>query len=97
MVNRMVNRNEDWYAFFDIFNSLIHSNRELNDTQKFYYLRSSLREDAVEIVSSLEISGATYVDTWARLKERYDTKRLIVQNHIRAIFDLPIVKNENVL
>jgi len=46
-------------------------------------------------VSSLEISGANYADAWMRLKERYDNKRLIVQNHIRAIFDLPTIKKEN--
>lgn len=70
---------EDWHSFFDMFNSLIHSNREISDTQKFHYLRSSLKSDAAEIVSSLEISGSNYADAWTRLKERYDSKRLIVQ------------------
>lgn len=70
---------EDWHSFFDMFNSLIHSNREISDTQKFHYLRSSLKGDAAEIVSSLEISGSNYADAWTRLKERYDNKRLIVQ------------------
>lgn len=70
---------EDWHSFFDMFNSLIHSNREISDTQKFHYLRSSLKGDAAEIVSSLEISGSNYSDAWTRLKERYDSKRLIVQ------------------
>lgn len=70
---------EDWHSFFDMFNSLIHSNREISDTQKFHYLRSSLKGDAAEIVSSLEISGSNYADAWTRLKERYDSKRLIVQ------------------
>lgn len=70
---------EDWHSFFDMFNSLIHSNREISDTQKFHYLRSSLKGDAAEIVSSLEISGSNYADAWTRLKKRYDNKRLIVQ------------------
>lgn len=85
---------ENWHAFYDMFNSLIHSNRDISNTQKFHYLRSSLKGDAAEVVSSLEISGDSYADAWARLKERYDNKRLIVQNHIKAIFDLP-VKKEN--
>lgn len=86
---------EDWHAFFDMFNSLIHSNPDLSDTQRFHYLRSSLKGDAAEIVSSLEISGNNYADAWARLRERYDNKRLIIQNHIKAMFDLPTVKKEN--
>lgn len=86
---------EEWHAFFDLFNSLIHSNRDISDTQKFHYLRSSLKGDAAEIVSSLEICGTNYADAWMRLKERYDNKRLIVQNHIKTIFDLSAIKREN--
>ncbi|XP_011858530.1 PREDICTED: uncharacterized protein LOC105556071 [Vollenhovia emeryi] len=85
----------DWHAFYDMFNSIIHSNRDLSDTQKFHYLRSSLKGEASEVVSSLEISGNNYADAWARLKERYDNKRLIIQNHVKAIFDLPVVRKEN--
>ncbi|XP_011858178.1 PREDICTED: uncharacterized protein LOC105555746 [Vollenhovia emeryi] len=85
---------EEWHSFFDVFGSLIHSNRELNDTQRFHYLKSSLKGDAAEVVSSLEMTGDNYRDAWARLKERYDNKRLI-QNHIKAIFDLPVVKRED--
>lgn len=53
-----------------------------------------MKGEAAEIVSSLEISGANYVDAWLRLKERYDNKRLIMQNHIKAIFELAAVKKE---
>lgn len=58
-------------------------------------MRASLKDDAAEVVASLEISGNNYADAWSRLKERYDNKRLTVQNHIKAIFDLPVVKEEN--
>ncbi|XP_011861695.1 PREDICTED: uncharacterized protein LOC105558556 [Vollenhovia emeryi] len=85
----------DWHPFFDTFNSLIHSNKSLNDIQRFHYLKSSLKGEAAETVSSLEISSVNYADTWSRLKEGYDNNRLAVQNHIRAIFDLPIARKEN--
>lgn len=86
---------EDWYPFYDVSNSLIHSNNNLNDIQRFHYLKSSLKSEAAEIIESLEISGANYTDAWSRLKERYDNERLAVQNHIKAIFDLPVAKKEN--
>lgn len=75
---------ENWHTFYDMFNSLIHSNRDLSNTQKFHYLRS-LKSDAAEVVSSLKISGDNYADAWVRLKERYDNKRLIIQNHIKYL------------
>lgn len=77
---------EDWHAFFDMFNSLIHSKQEISNTQKFHYLRSSLKGDAAEIVSSLEISGTNYA--WTRLKERYDNKRLIVNKITLELFSI---------
>nr|XP_012232203.1 PREDICTED: uncharacterized protein LOC105677895 [Linepithema humile] len=86
---------KDWYAFFDVFNSLIHSNGLLNDVQRFHYLKSALKGEAAETISSLEISGLNYENAWTRLQERYDNQRLIIQTHIKAIFDLPIVRKEN--
>lgn len=86
---------KDWHPFFDIFNSLIHSNESLNDIQRFHYLKSSLKGDAAETIASLEISNVNYADAWSRLKDIYDSERLAVQNHIKAIFDLPVVRKEN--
>lgn len=61
---------EKWHPFFDIFNSLIHSNDSLNDIQRFHYLKSSLKGDAAETIASLEISNVNYADAWSRLKVR---------------------------
>ncbi|XP_018373217.1 PREDICTED: uncharacterized protein LOC108767715 [Trachymyrmex cornetzi] len=86
---------EDWHPFFDIFNSLIHSNNSLGDIQKFHYLKSALKGEAAETIASIEISGLNYADAWSRLRERYENERLAVQNHIKAIFELPILRKEN--
>ncbi|XP_071578247.1 uncharacterized protein [Temnothorax nylanderi] len=86
---------EDWNPFYNTFNSLIHSNTSLNDIQKFHYLKSSLKGEAAEMIASHEISEVHYNDAWTRLKERYDNERLAVQNHIKAIFELPTLRKEN--
>ncbi|KMQ89679.1 hypothetical protein RF55_10663 [Lasius niger] len=83
---------EDWHSFFNTFNSLIHSNKSLNDILKFHYLKSSVKDEAAKTIASLEISEVHYNDAWFRLKERYDDERVAVQNHIKAIFELPILK-----
>ncbi|EZA55743.1 hypothetical protein X777_04162 [Ooceraea biroi] len=51
---------EEWFPFFDTFNSIIHSNESLNATQKFQYLRTSLVGDATNVIHSLEITEANY-------------------------------------
>ncbi|XP_036139261.1 protein expanded isoform X3 [Monomorium pharaonis] len=86
---------EDWHSFYNTFQSLIHSNQSINEIQKFHYLISSVKGEAAETIASLEISEANYRDAWFRLKERYDIERFAVQNHIKAIFELPTLKKEN--
>lgn len=54
---------EDWHAFIDIFNSLIYSSTVLSDVQRFHYLKSALKSEVAEIMSSLEISDANYADS----------------------------------
>ncbi|XP_039303397.1 uncharacterized protein LOC120357307 [Solenopsis invicta] len=86
---------EDWHPYFDTFNSLIHSNASLRNIQKFHYLKSSLKGDAAETIASIEISDVNYNDAWSRLRERYENERIAVQNHIKSIFELPVLRREN--
>lgn len=85
---------EEWFPFFDTFHSIIHTNESIDNIQKLHYLRSSLAGDAKNIVSALKISAINYDVAWNLLKERYNNKRVIAQNYIRAIMELPST-NEN--
>jgi len=51
---------DEWFLFFDTFNSVIYSNTSFSNTQKFQYLRASLTGGANAIISSLELSDANY-------------------------------------
>lgn len=86
---------EDWHSCFNTFDSLRHSNTSLSDIQRFHYLKSPIKGEAAETIASIEISQVHYNDAWSRLTKRYDNKRVAVQNHIKAIFDLPNVRKEN--
>ncbi|XP_039310450.1 uncharacterized protein LOC105203290 [Solenopsis invicta] len=56
---------------------------------------TSLTDKALDIIKTLEISDSNYDLAWNILKDRYDNKRLIVQTHIKTIFELPAVVKEN--
>lgn len=87
---------DDWFPFFDAFNSIIHSNASLNNVQRLQYLRSSLTGEASNIINSLEISDLNYEIAWTMLKKRYDNKRVIMHAHVKAIIELPSMNKENV-
>ncbi|XP_029659435.1 uncharacterized protein LOC115233265 [Formica exsecta] len=86
---------EEWNPFRNIFLSMIHQNPTLPSTQKMQYLLSVLRGEAHDVVSSLETSDDNYSEAWKMLKERYDDDNLIIQKHIRVLFEQPVLHKEN--
>lgn len=86
---------ENWLEFRDTFSSLIHNNASISSVQKFHYLRASLEGSAAHIIRALEFSAANYTVAWSLLCERYDNTRLLIQNHVKGIFDEEPIKKES--
>lgn len=85
---------ENWLDFKEVFLSLVDKNNSLMDIQKLHYLRSSLNKDPLQLIKSVEISAKNYKVAWDLLVDRYENKKIIVYNHIRAIFEYPQVIKE---
>ncbi|KYM96665.1 hypothetical protein ALC62_12712 [Cyphomyrmex costatus] len=88
---------EEWLSFEDTFNVLVHSNVKIQTVQQFNYLKSCLVGNAAHIIQSLTSTAENYEIAWNLLKERYSNKRIIIQNHVRALFDLQVVTKESSL
>lgn len=76
-----------WLEFKDYFLTLIHSNDNLSNVNKFQYLKSSLEGSASQTIASIEVSNANYETAWNILCERFDNNQLIIYNHLKGIFD----------
>lgn len=85
----------DWLGFRDAFSSLVHNNRTISDVAKFYHLQSSLEGDAKQVIQSLEATDANYKIAWDLLVERYENKRLIIYNHVKAVFEQSVLVKES--
>ncbi|XP_070517900.1 uncharacterized protein [Cardiocondyla obscurior] len=88
---------EEWCAFHNTFRSMVHSNESLADIHKLHYLRASTIDDAHKVISSLEISEHNYLVAWNLLRERYDNRRMIVQSHLKAMFEIPQMQRESAM
>ncbi|KAJ8962292.1 hypothetical protein NQ318_018271, partial [Aromia moschata] len=86
---------ENWLYFKDTFNSIVHANKTISDVQKFHYLRSCLKGEATDLIKSLEVSSANYNAAWQLINDRYENKNLLVNNHVKALFNLPAVSKES--
>lgn len=80
--------------FYDLLNSLIHTNNSLNSIQRFHYLRSSLQGETAQVITDLEVSADNYEVTWQLLKQRFGNHKLIINNHVEALFELSSITRE---
>lgn len=86
---------EKWLEFHDTFSSLIDNNDQIDEINKFHYLRASLEGSAAVVIQSIEFSASNYPVAWKLLCERFDNKRLLVQNHVSALFNIEPVTKES--
>ncbi|XP_055604011.1 uncharacterized protein LOC129752250 [Uranotaenia lowii] len=85
----------DWIPFRDTFFSLIHNNERLSDIDKFTYLRSAISGEALQEISSIELSSDNYQVACNMLEKRYENKKLIVKAYLDALFGIEPLKKES--
>ena len=79
----------EWQSFWDSYESDIHTNQSFSNVQRFTYLKSLLKYEALQTVSGFAITNVNYYKAVALLHERYGQKRRIVQTYMQALLDLP--------
>jgi hypothetical protein len=70
---------------------MIHERNDLTNIQKFHYLKSSVKGEAQKLIVHLAITHDNYVTAYNLLKSRFENKRIIVQQHVNTIINLPQV------
>ncbi|XP_026471455.1 uncharacterized protein LOC113375724 [Ctenocephalides felis] len=85
----------NWLQFNDSFTALIHNNTNLSNAEKFYYLKTCLKNEAASVIHSLPSSSANYEIAWGLLRDRFENKKIIINNHIRSLFNHSEIKTED--
>lgn len=78
-----------------MFESLIHKSEIIDPIQKFHYLKAALKGNAAQILKSLELSAGNYTVAWETICNRFNNKRLLTHDHIKAIFNIQLMKEES--
>lgn len=85
----------EWMNFRDNFRSLIHDNNQLSAIDKFNYLRSSLKDDALCEINQIQVTAANYALAWGILESKFENHKLIAQEHLKALFTVAPMKCES--
>ncbi|XP_059054714.1 uncharacterized protein LOC131848794 [Achroia grisella] len=84
-----------WLEYRETYLSLIHNSSAIDDISKFHYLRASLKGSAKEIIKNIDFKGDNYQMAWSLLCDRYDNSRLLVHNHVQALFNVDKLPKES--
>ncbi|GFU78843.1 uncharacterized protein TNCV_4024071 [Trichonephila clavipes] len=77
-------RYDKWPSFKSQFDNVITNNNDLSESQKLYYLKSSLQDHAKQ----LEALDDSFESLLTALKTRFEKKRLLTETHINAILEI---------
>lgn len=86
---------EAWPGFCDAFKSAVHENPNFHDSQKLMYLRSCLTDRAAKKIKSLSTTSENYLVAWNLLEKSYNDPMSVINNRVKALFDLPICAKVN--
>lgn len=87
---------ENWPTFRDTFTSLVHSNTDIVDIEKFYYLLSAVSGPALTIVKSMPITATNYSIVWNSLVTRFENKRALATTYLDKVFSFKPLQYESV-
>ncbi|XP_067639413.1 uncharacterized protein [Eurosta solidaginis] len=86
---------EDWPSFRDMFTAVYKNHPKLSTAQKLYHLRLKTKGQAGLIVKQYPLSDNNFELAWEALKSRYENKRILVDNQLKTLFNLPTIFAES--
>nr|CAH7737445.1 unnamed protein product [Callosobruchus chinensis] len=86
---------KNWISFKNNFHSTILSNVNLNDYQKWQFLKASLSGYALRVVEGSDSHSQPFTAAWTLLCDKFDKKQFLMDSHFKSLFNLPSVKKEN--
>ena len=79
-----------WTGFWDVFEHIIDSHKELSDVQKFTYLKGQMEGEAAELIKGFKVEGISYAVAVDLLKTTYGQPDKIKAALVQQLVDLTV-------
>ncbi|KAJ8973698.1 hypothetical protein NQ317_000750 [Molorchus minor] len=86
---------KNWPSFYDLYNSLIHTNGSLSNIEKFQYLITFLIKEPLNLLKSILLTEDNYEIAFETLVKRYQNKRLLATAYWNEINTAPYCKTSS--
>ncbi|RVE40685.1 hypothetical protein evm_014665 [Chilo suppressalis] len=87
-INKFTGKYSEYPDFIQLFNSLIHNDKNLDNIQRLHYLRQFLEGEPYNLIKGLSLTSKGYDDAITTLNDRYYNKFKISTEFIGALLDL---------
>jgi diphosphomevalonate decarboxylase len=78
--------------FRNTFEALIVKNKTLSNVRRFHYLISSLKDEAKDLISSLQITNDDFPVAWQLVSQRYNNIKLFAMKHVKHLCQMLQIK-----
>ena len=79
---------EDWENFRDLYKSVIHFDQVMSLATKFYYLKSLLRGEALEVIRAFPLTINNYTNAWETLCYHYENTRRLTHKSVHDLLNI---------
>ncbi|XP_059056265.1 uncharacterized protein LOC131850114 [Achroia grisella] len=85
----------EWFSFKDLFISLVHNNKRLDEVQKLHYLKGLLIGEAEQLLRHVPITHDNYKNCWEQLERRYNNKKYLSNCIMKRFMSQKIIGTES--
>lgn len=78
---------DSWATFRDLYTAAVHNQSNMTSATKLWNLKSLMSGRAAELLADYNICDGDYEGAWALLNERFDNKRVLINNEIGQLLD----------
>ena len=80
-------------SFWEIFNSSVNSNPDLDKICKFSYLKGLLKDKASDAILGLSLTSENYDEAVTILKSRFGNPQIVIQTNIDVLLSLQNIES----
>lgn len=84
----------NWNHFHELFESIIHKSKNINDTTKLHYLKTFVSGEAARLISHLQPNAENCTTAYDILVKRYENTRILLGKLLDSITEFPQLTNE---
>ncbi|XP_075150745.1 uncharacterized protein LOC142224851 [Haematobia irritans] len=81
----------EWPTFRDLFSAIYINNPKLSKVEKLFHLTQKTAGEAREVISNVPLTNEGFDIAWKNLVNRYENKRMQVNEQLKTLFNLPTV------